>query len=76
MIVEGEDGNTMFIIYEGEAAISKEGHELGQLKRGDYFGELDVLGKGTRSSTVKSITRLRLLEIRKHLVTKLKKALE
>lgn len=76
VIVEGEDGNTMFIIYEGEAAISKEGHELGQLKRGDYFGELDVLGKGTRSSTVKSITRLRLLEIRKHLVTKLKKALE
>ena len=76
VIVEGEDGNTMFVIYEGEAAVFQQDREIGRLTKGDYFGELAVLGNGRRSATVKSLSRLRLLEIRKHLVNKIKKALE
>jgi len=47
----GDEGDAMYIIEEGKVRIyvrAKEGHEvtLTELQRGDFFGEMALLGKG------------------------------
>ena len=76
VVTEGEDGNTMFIIYDGTADVYQGNKKLKSLSRGDYFGELTVLGGGKRSETVRAHTNLKLIEIRKQIVHRLKQALE
>ena len=76
VVTEGEDGNTMFIIYDGTADVYSGNNKLKSLSRGDYFGELTVLGGGKRSETVRAHTNLKLIEIRKQIVHRLKQALE
>ena len=56
---EGDDGNEMFVVLEGRIMISKfipgAGEEaLAFLERGDYFGEMALIDKETRSADAKA----------------------
>ncbi|KAL4075985.1 cyclic nucleotide-binding-like protein [Scleroderma yunnanense] len=66
VVSQGEMGDTFFFIEEGEAVVTKvqqsvDGERgeitVGQLKKGDYFGELSLLRLEPRAATVRAVNR-------------------
>ncbi len=43
LVREGEPGDALFLILEGEAVVRREGHDVGHVGPGSYFGELAIL---------------------------------
>jgi CRP-like cAMP-binding protein len=67
---DGESGDSIFIIAQGEAEVTKKnqlGEErlLGRLGPGSFFGEFGYFTDGNRHATVEAVTDLELLEIEK-----------
>lgn len=64
---EGDPGDAMFLILEGELRVSmtRRGKEsiLATLKAGDFFGEISLLDEGPRSADVIANERSTLLKI-------------
>ena len=52
IVREGEVGYVFYVVRTGRAEVSHEGTLLRVLERGDFFGEIAVLGDGKRSTTV------------------------
>jgi CRP/FNR family cyclic AMP-dependent transcriptional regulator len=57
VVMEGEQGRSMFIVHSGELAVSKLGDSgsairISALKPGDFFGEMTLLEMQNRSATV------------------------
>ena len=67
VIRQGENGNCMFIILEGEAEVIRtlNGRDLtvARLRKGDIFGEMALIRKQARSATVRAATRLRVMTV-------------
>ncbi len=61
---EGEEGDSFYVIVQGEAKVSKKGKFLRSIKRGDVFGELALLKNIKRTATVASSTDMILLVIK------------
>ena len=56
---EGEDGDKMFVVLEGQVIISKQISSAGEealafLERGDYFGEMALIDQQPRSADARS----------------------
>jgi len=51
---EGEEGNSFYIVEEGNAIATKAGQEVMTYASGDYFGELALLKGRPRAATVKA----------------------
>lgn len=66
---EGEEGDAFYVIRRGEAEVvrGRDGTEerLTLLGPGDHFGEIALLGQSTRTATVRSLTHLELVVLRK-----------
>ena len=62
---ENEIGDKMYIIQEGNIRISKniggKEHILAVLAKGDFFGEMAIVNRVTRSATATAATRVKLL---------------
>jgi CRP-like cAMP-binding protein len=58
---EGAPGYSFFVIAEGNAVVTSTGEELARLGRGDFFGEVAILGDGRRTATVTTTSPARLL---------------
>lgn len=56
---EGELGHEFFVIVEGEAEVRKDGRQVGTLGPGDFFGEIALVEKSSRTATVTATTPLR-----------------
>jgi CRP-like cAMP-binding protein len=53
LTVEGTAGYAFFVLHEGTAEVSANGQKLADVKPGDFFGELAMLGdSGKRTATV------------------------
>ena len=52
IIREGEVGEELFLISEGEVEIDRSGHEVARLGSGDFFGELSLMSGDPRNATV------------------------
>ena len=52
IIREGETGEELFLISEGEVEIDRSGHEVARLSAGDFFGELSLMSGNPRNATV------------------------
>lgn len=52
LIEEGEDGDALFLILEGTAAVRKGGNVVAEAGPGAYFGEMALLDGEPRSATV------------------------
>ncbi|MBV9150617.1 MAG: ATP-binding cassette domain-containing protein [Alphaproteobacteria bacterium] len=52
IIREGEVGEELFLISEGEVEIDRSGHEVARLGAGDFFGELSLMSGDPRNATV------------------------
>ncbi len=69
---QGDLGDSLYIILEGEADVVVESDENGQheekivatLKEGEYFGEMALLNQRTRSATIRCKKAMNLLALR------------
>ncbi len=63
VVTEGESGNSMFIIIHGVVSVFKAGELIAELKEGDFFGEMALLGDQVRTATVKIKEKAALLRL-------------
>ena len=63
LIKEGEPGDALFVILEGEAIVHQGGVELSRVGPGAYFGELAILDGEPRSATVVAATDVKVAVI-------------
>src|SRR5438067_1909785 len=61
LVKEGAAGETMFVILEGTARVSRRGRSPRRLGEGDFFGEVAVLDRRPRSAMVSAETPVRCL---------------
>jgi CRP-like cAMP-binding protein len=61
LIGEGCHGYTFFVLQDGSVTVSIDGVEVRTLGSGDFFGELALLGDGTRTATVTTASPSRVL---------------
>jgi CRP-like cAMP-binding protein/ATP/ADP translocase/HEAT repeat protein len=54
MIHEGEQGDCMYILGSGHAGVYRNGRKLGDLHRGDCFGEMALFSQGLRTATIRA----------------------
>jgi putative ABC transport system ATP-binding protein len=52
IVREGEVGEELFLISEGEVEVDREGQEVARLGPGDFFGELSLMSGNPRNATV------------------------
>ena len=63
IITEGEVGNQMYVVMEGEAIISLKGKELARAVQGELIGEMALISSDIRSATVTARTDCTLARI-------------
>ena len=52
IVSEGDPGDLLYIIKEGNVVFTLQGKEIGRMSKGDYFGEQALYHGTTRSATV------------------------
>ena len=67
---EGEIGDTLFLVLEGDVAVIKDCNadrefELDSIGPGDYFGEMALFGDDRRSATIRVKKNARFLTLNK-----------
>lgn len=55
IVLEGETGNCMYIIFKGSVKIHKQHQLLAVMEERDFFGELSLLDTETRSASVTAL---------------------
>ncbi|XP_048841887.1 cGMP-dependent protein kinase 1 isoform X1 [Brienomyrus brachyistius] len=60
IIIEGTEGDSMYIIAEGELRVTQAGRVLRTLTCGDVFGELAILYNCKRTASVRAVTKVKL----------------
>lgn len=54
IIQEGDLGDSLMIMDGGRAGVYRSGQLLGEVKRGDCFGEMAILTQGARTATIRA----------------------
>ncbi len=62
---QGDVGDSVYVIRQGECDVEREGTRLATLKAGEYFGEMALLSGAGRNATVRAATSVNLLLIAK-----------
>ena len=71
---EGDDGDTLLVILEGEVQITRKGVELARLGKHLVLGEMSLMGEGeVRSATATALQDLKLLTVPSKRVQKMLK---
>jgi CRP-like cAMP-binding protein len=71
IVIEGELSWGLYLIVEGLVGIFKtnkltgENYDIGQLRKGNFFGEMSLVDNNPRSATVKALTECDLLYVSK-----------
>jgi len=60
VVREGESDRSVYFVLDGTARITRRGLELGEVKRGEHFGELALLADRPRAATITATTRVEL----------------
>ncbi len=68
IVREGDPGDELFVILEGEARVERKGNRLATFGEGEFFGEITVFDGRARSADVVAATPLRTLAISRELV--------
>jgi flavin reductase (DIM6/NTAB) family NADH-FMN oxidoreductase RutF len=69
VVREGDPGDELFVILEGEARVERKGSALATFRAGEFFGELAVFDGRSRSADVVAATPLRTLAISRGLIS-------
>jgi CRP-like cAMP-binding protein len=69
IVRQGEVGDCMFVIQDGQVEVIKEDHGaevlLGTMSSGDFFGEMALVDREVRSATVRALGPARVLTVDK-----------
>ncbi|HEY4181816.1 MAG TPA: cyclic nucleotide-binding domain-containing protein [Kofleriaceae bacterium] len=68
LFTEGEAGDCLYVVSEGEVAVETNGSELARLGPGAFFGEVALVTDQPRSATVRALTRVEALAIDRDVV--------
>lgn len=63
VVIEGESGDTMYVVIRGHLSVTLKGTELTVLTGGDHFGELSLAEDTPRSATVTAVDNAQVVEI-------------
>jgi CRP/FNR family transcriptional regulator, cyclic AMP receptor protein len=70
VVREGDLGETLFVVLEGEGKVTRGGRKVGTGVPGDFFGELAAIDAEPRTASVVALTSMRVLRLfRRHLMT-------
>lgn len=61
LVRQGRQGDTFYVLLEGEAEVEVDGKRRPTLKPGDFFGEISMLDRGPATATVVTKTPARLM---------------
>jgi len=64
IFAEGDFGDRLYVIVEGDVSITLRGRVVSTLRQREYFGEMSLLDGEPRSATATAATDCLLLEIR------------
>ena len=70
LVKQGDDGDTFFVILEGQAKVVRGGKTINTLIPGDHFGEISLLDGGERTASVVADTPVTCLVIDRKKFTK------
>jgi CRP-like cAMP-binding protein len=60
---QGDPGDALYVVSEGEVAAVVDGREVGRLREGSFFGEIALVTDQPRSATIRAIATSDLLAI-------------
>ncbi len=60
---EGQNGDEMFIVVEGQVSITNQGRPISTVKTGSFFGEMALVDNSPRSGTAIALVDCQLLPI-------------
>jgi PPM family protein phosphatase len=63
IVKQGDPGQEMFIIVDGDVIVERDGITIAELGAGGHFGEMSIVDDAPRSASVKARTRADLLVI-------------
>lgn len=63
IVQQGDPGQEMFIIVDGEVVVERDGIAIAELGAGGHFGEMSIVDDAPRSASVRARTRTDLLVI-------------
>ena len=63
VVTEGDLGETLFVVLEGEGKVMRGGRKVGVVLPGEFFGELSAIDGGPRSASVIAVTPVRVLRL-------------
>lgn len=63
LTTQGRHEREFFVLLEGAAEVQRDGAVVNRLGAGDYFGEIGLLTRATRTATVTTTTPVRALVI-------------
>ncbi len=58
MIKQGSGGAAFYVIESGDAVVTIDGEQRGELGAGDHFGEIALIDEGARIATITASTEL------------------
>lgn len=68
LFAEGDDGDCLYVISEGEVSVTTGGKELAKLGPGAFFGEIALVTDQPRSATIRATVRTEVLAIDRNVI--------
>ena len=63
IVIEGQQGNELFVILRGRITIEKDGVAVTELRAGHHFGEMGLIDSAPRSATIRAKDPTRVMII-------------
>ena len=71
IVREGSLGETLFVVMEGRAKVTRNGRRVGEVLPGDFFGELSTIDGGPRTASITAVTPVRVVRLFRRTLRKL-----
>ncbi len=63
ILTQGEPGDRLYIVLDGQVAVVQNGREINRLGEGAHFGEMALVSQRPRSATVTTLTECQILSM-------------